>query len=134
MRVTTRSRSHQAGMPITNPNFENIGSEPQVDSRVQVADHSVVDVTVVSSGCCCWADEDPSSPHMFTTLDKRSIMRGCCRQIGGLLVRLSSHVLTHLSREIQGVPLAFELMTPLEYSISPWKHSKRRSRRKKTLE
>lgn len=53
------------GMPIANPTLENIGSEPQIDSRVQVADHSVVDVAVASSGCCCWANEDPSSPRTF---------------------------------------------------------------------
>ena len=68
MRMTTRNRSHQAGIPITNPTLENIGSKPQIDSRVQVADHSVVDVTVVSSGCCCWANEDPSSPHRMLLL------------------------------------------------------------------
>ena len=52
-------------MPIANPTLENIGSEPQIDSRVQVADRSVVDVAVASGGCCCWANEDPSSPRTF---------------------------------------------------------------------
>lgn len=70
------------------------------------------------------------STNVKTNLD---IIQFTCARVTGPAVKLSSDVLTHLSREIQGVPLAridtqqelvatFELMPSLEYSISPCKN------------